>query len=159
MTKRLAFALLALSPLLGPPGITINPVTNPASAPVPGAAFLITARHHQSPEGFTVSGRAEGLIAGKRVTRPLRLTEAGSPTLFAVVRQWDAGLPWVLVFTVREEGHDTLGVAEGMVRIAAAGTVRGIEYPMGRIAAGVPWPRRVSAAEVDRALQAMAAAP
>jgi hypothetical protein len=149
-------SLATLLLLLGPPGIKIDSVTNPATAPVRGAVLMITARHHQSPEGFTVSGRAEGIVAGKRVTRALSTTPVpGSENLFGVLRQWDAGQPWILVFTVKEEGHDTNGFAEAMVSVTADGKIGRVEYPMGQISPGVPWPRRVTGREVDAALEAL----
>jgi len=143
--------------LLGPPSIKVDAVTNPATAPVKGAVFIVTGRHHVNGEDVLVAGRAEGIVAGKRVTRPLTLTPTGSDGVFAVTRQWAAGQPWVLVFTVNVPVHDSNGFAEAAVRIAADGRVAGIDYPMGKLAGGYPWPRKVAADEIDAALSAMAA--
>jgi len=155
MSTRLA-ALAACSTLLfGPPSIKVEPVADPATAPVKGAVFMITGRHHGATEGFTVTGRAEGLVSGKRVTHPLVLTPAaGSPGVYGVLKQWDAGQPWVLVFAIDEPDHGEHGWAEASVRIAADGRVMGIDYPLGKWDT-TPWPRRVAASEIDAALAAM----
>ena len=155
MFTRLAAATLAVA-LLGPPIIKVEAVANPATAKVKGAVFMVTAHHHQDPEGVTVTGRAEGLIAGKRVSLALTLTPAGSEGVYGVTRQWEAGQPWVLVFSINAPSHDSSGVAEAVVRIAADGRVMGVDYPMGKLAGGYPWPRRVAAKEIDAALTAMA---
>ena len=141
--------------LFGPPNIKVKAVTNPAAAPIKGAVFMITARHHVSPDGIVVSGRAEGIVAGKRVSHRLTLTPGASAGVYGVTRQWDAGQPWVLVFAVSATEHESDGVAEAAVRVAPDGRVLGIDYPMGKLASGYPWPRKMTATEIDAALTAM----
>jgi hypothetical protein len=155
MSIRPAAVAFCAALLFGPPNIKIKAVTNPAAAPVKGAVFMIAAGHHGSPEGIVVTGRAEGGVAGKRVSHSLTLTPAASTGVYGVTRQWDAGQPWVLVFTVSTTVHDSNGVAEAAVRVAADGRVLGIDYPMGKLASGYPWPRKVTAQEIDAALTAM----
>ena len=156
MSVRLAVLASAAALLLGPPSIRVEAVSNPATSPVKDAVFIVTARHHGEVTGFTVTGRAEGLVDGKRVTRPLVLapvpTQAG---VFGVTRQWDADRPWVLVFSIDEPDHGEHGWAEAAVRLAAGGRVLGIDYPIGNWNA-TPWPRRIAAAEIDAALASMA---
>ncbi len=142
--------------LFGPPNIKVEAVSHPAAAPVKGAVFMITARHHVSPDQVVVTGRAEGVVDGKRATLRLTLTAAASPGVYGVARQWGAGRPWVLVFTVSTTAHDSNAVAEAVVRVAADGHVLGIDYPMGKLAGGYPWPRKVTPSEIDAALGAMA---
>jgi hypothetical protein len=155
MLIRLAVLASCTTLLFGPPSIRVEAVANPATAPVKGAVFMITGRHHGATEGFSVTGRAEGLVAGKRVSHPLTLIPAaGSPGVYGVTRQWDAGEAWVLVFSVDDPDHGDHGWAEAAVRIAANGRVMGIDYPLGKWDA-TPWPRRVAAAEIDAALAAM----
>jgi hypothetical protein len=156
MPIRLAALAASTALYFGPPNIKVEAVTDPAGAPVPGAVFIVTGRHHVSPDAITVSGRAEGIVAGKRVTRTLTLTPAGSAGVYGVTRQWSAGQPWVLVFTVSAAVHDADGIAEAVVRLGADGKVAGIDYPMGTLAGGTPWPRRVRATEIDAALIALA---
>ena len=156
MFSRLALLTAITAIAFGPPGIRIEAVKDPATAKVKNAVFMVTGRHHADAAGFTVTGRAEGMVAGKRVTRPITLTPAGAEGVYGVTRQWDAGQPWILVFTVTEGGHDDHGVAEGMVKIAPNGSVLGIDYPMGKLDEKTPWPRKATAAEIDAALAAMA---
>lgn len=157
MSIRLAAVttLAAAGLLFGPPSIKVEPVTNPATAPVKGAAFMIVARHHQSADSVAVTGRAEGIVAGARVTRVLTLTPTERHGVFGVTRQWDAGQPWVLVFTVAGKVHEEGGLAEAVVRVSKAGEVLGIDYPMGKLAGGYPWPRKATPEEIDSALTSM----
>ena len=155
MSIRLAAVTTVAALLFGPPSIKVEPVTNPATAPVKGAVFMLVARHHQSTDSVEVTGRAEGVVAGARVSRVLTLTATARAGVFGVTRQWDAGQPWVLVFTVSSKVHEEGGIAEAVVRVSAAGAVLGIDYPMGKLAGGYPWPRKVTAEEIDAALTAM----
>ena len=156
MSIRLAVLAACSTLLFGPPSIKVEPVADPATAAVKGAMFMVTGRHHGATEGFTVTGRAEGMMSGKRITRPLMLTAAaGRPGVYGVTKQWDGGQPWVLVFAIDEPDHGEHGWAEAAVRIAADGRVMGIDYPIGKWDA-TPWPRRVAAAEIDAALAEMA---
>jgi hypothetical protein len=155
MSIRLALLASSAALLLGPPSIRVEAVTSPGTAPIKDAVFIVTARHHGEVAGFTVTGRAEGLVDGKRITRPLTLAPVpNNPGVFGVTRQWDAGRPWVLVFSIDEPDHGDHGWAEAAVRVAAGGKVLGIDYPIGKWDA-TPWPRRIAAAEIDAALAAM----
>lgn len=156
MSIRLAVAAASLSLLFGPPSIKVEAVATPATAAVKGAVFMITGRHHVSADEIRLTGRAEGIVNGKRVSQLLTLTPAGAPSTYGVTRQWAAGQPWVLVFTVLAAVHDSDGVAEATVQIAADGHVVKIDYPMGKIAGGYPWPRRAAGKEIDAALAALA---
>jgi hypothetical protein len=153
MLTRIAAICIATA-LMGPPSIKVEAVANPATAAVKGAVFMVTARHHQDPEGVTVSGRAEGLVAGKRVSHPITLTPAGTEGVYGVTRQWDAGQPWVLVFTIDAAAHKDEGFAEAAVSVGADGKVVAIAYPLGKWG-NTPWPRRVTATEIDASLAAM----
>lgn len=155
MSFRLTLVAALTTLLFGPPGIKVERVANPATAPVRGAVFMVTGRHHLDVTGFTVTGRAEGLAAGRRIAHPLTLTPTKSQGVYGVTQQWDAGQPWVLVFTVTEGGHDSMGVAEAAVSIGADGSVVRIDYPMGTTGSGTPWPRRIAPNEIDAALVAM----
>ncbi|MEP7346067.1 MAG: hypothetical protein ABI877_12400 [Gemmatimonadaceae bacterium] len=156
MSIRLATLVTGFAALLfGPPSIKVETVTNPADAAVKGAVFMIVARHHVSADSVEVTARAEGVIAGARVSRVLTLTPTARTGVFGVKRQWDEAQPWVLVFTVASKAHDKDGVAEAVVRLSAGGRVLGIDYPMGKLAGGYPWPRKVTAEEIDAALTTM----
>ena len=155
MLSRIAVAVSLTAVLFGPPSIKVESV-NPATARVKGAVLMVSAHHHQDTAGVTVTGRAEGLIAGKRVTRPLTLIASGGDGEFGVKPQWDAGQPWLLIFSINTPVHDDTGVAEAVVKIAPDGKVMSVDYPMGKLTTGTPWPRRIAPKEVDAILTAMA---
>lgn len=152
-THLLATAPLAALLLFGPPSIKVTQVTSPTPN---GPVFAIEAHHHVSTERISVTGRVEGFENGRRTSRALALTSTGAGE-YAVTKQWAAGQPWVLVFTIRSTDHDALGVAEAMVKLGADGKVGAIEYPMQRLEKGYPWPRKVAAAEIDAALKQLGA--
>ncbi len=70
------------------PTIKVEPIVDPSEGSHQGALFAQQQpSHHQDIDGVTVTGRAEGLVAGKRVTRPLILTPNGTEGTYAVTRQ------------------------------------------------------------------------
>jgi hypothetical protein len=142
-----AFATLAL---FGPPQIHVRaPAAGEAGVPA-GAVLLIEARHHADHGGLTVTGRAEGMRGGKRVTRPITLTNTGDGA-YAVTRQWEAGSPWVLVFSAEQKGQESHGLAEALVKLDSRGTIVNIEHPRGSIVAkGLP--DRIGEREIAAAL-------
>lgn len=152
-TRPLALVPLAATLFFGPPSIKVTQVRSPVPN---GPVFAIEAHHHVSTDRIAVTGRVEGIENGRRTTRALALTSTGAGE-YAVTKQWAAGQPWVLVFTIRSTDHDSLGVAEAMVPLAADGKVGAIEYPTQRLERGYPWPRRVAAGEIDAALRRLGA--
>ncbi|MBA2291084.1 MAG: hypothetical protein H0W15_01365 [Gemmatimonadales bacterium] len=147
-----ALALLAAAPLLGPPHIKVEQVGRDVPVPTPGAVLRVTGDHHQDNNEPTVTGRAEGLRNGKRITLPLVLTPTSTHGQFGVSTQWTAGTPWVLVFTVAQEGHGEFGTAEGVVRVDARGAIVGIDHPKATNARGDRYGRRITDKEVNAAL-------
>lgn len=138
-------ALFSAHLVLGPPHITVRPVT---AAGV--TTFELDVEHHTAPEDLTVTGRAEGVRAGKRVSIPLTITRT-SIGHFAVARQWDAGAAWVLVFSAEQGPNGTHGVVEGIVSLESSGAVKKIEYTTPGFSL-LKKPTRVDAAHIDRAL-------
>jgi len=67
---------------------------------VVGAVLVVTGGHHQDSDKPAVTGRLEGIQGGRRVTKPIVITASSTRGQFGVTRQWVAGSPWVLVFTV-----------------------------------------------------------
>ncbi len=57
----------------------------------------------------------------------------------------------MLIFSINAPVHDTNGIADAAVRIAADGKVLGVEYPLKTLPGGYPWPRRIAAAEISAA--------
>ena len=153
----LAVVALASTVLFGPPHIEVKRVTDAANAPTPGAVLVVEGSHHQDTNLPMVTGRAEGTRGGKRISKPLTLTPTASKEIFGVARQWEAGTPWVLVFTVVEPGHSKdFGRVEAMVRIDAKGAIVGIDHPRQRNERGATYGRAVTPAEIDAALGTLA---
>ncbi|MEP6591300.1 MAG: hypothetical protein ABJC19_08950 [Gemmatimonadota bacterium] len=134
------FVLVPLLLLAGPPSIKVTMVTNPAAAPTPGAVLAVEAHHHMDGEPLVVTGRMEGLVDGRRVSRLLVVTPTRERGHFGVTSQWEVGRPWVLVLATEMGEH---GTAVALVTVNATGKVTGIEAPdalrsMGKpLAAGV----------------------
>ena len=147
-----AAALLTIAAVFGPPQITVRPVTSAA-----GTTFELDVVHHTEHDDVTVTGRAEGVQGGRRVSLPLKITKARDG-LYTVAKQWDAGTPWVLVFAA-EQGHNgAQGVAEGAVLLEANGSVRSIEYIRPGFSEKGAKPVRTTTARIDAALKALGAA-
>ena len=119
-------ALVSVTMLLGPPHITVKHVATPAT-PANGVAFELEVKHHTTPEDLNVKGRAEGIRDGRRVSIPLTIAHKGTGS-FTVARQWDAGKPWVLVFSAEQGADGKHGVVEAIVQLEANGTVRNTAY-------------------------------
>ena len=151
----LAAASLTVTASFGPPHITVRPVTNQPDAPA-GAVLLVESMHHTQIADLDVTGRAEGLVNGKRVTVPLRLTRQ-SVGHYALTQQWQNGTPWVLVLTAEEGTNGAHGVAEALVKVTAAGAFASIDYPAAGWIDKSNVPKRTSAAEIDAALTSMVA--
>ena len=153
--QAVAIGSIAVSASFGPPRITVSPVTDPSKAPA-GAVLLVESMHHNEIADLTVTARAEGLVNGKRVTLPLRLTHQ-SLGHFALTKQWQDGTPWVLVLSAEQGPNGAHGVAEALVKVSAAGVFASIDYPAAGWVNNSDTPKRISAAEIDAALSTMVA--
>lgn len=148
----LASAALAF----GPPSITVTPVEG-KRAPTPGAVFMIHSEHHHDEYPLTAKARAEGIVNGQRVSRPIALVAVpGKEVTWTATRQWTAGTPWVLVFTIEQGDRGKYGVAEAIVRVAADGRVLGVEPMRAPNERGGTYPRAAEAKEVEAALATLA---
>ena len=148
-------ASFILASAFGPPHIVVKPVTDPASAPA-GAVFLLEGEHHSETDLLTLTGRAEAIVNGKRVTKPLMLVKS-SGGHYSVTKQWDAGAPWILVIAAEQGEHGSHGVAEALVKIDATGKVMSIDYPTAGWEGKNFTPKRTSAAVIEAALTRMVA--
>ncbi len=151
----LAVASIAVGFSLGPPHITVRPVTDPSKATA-GAVLLVETMHHTEIADLTVTARAEGLVNGKRVTLPLLITKQ-SVGHYALAKQWQDGTPWVLVLTAEQGANGSHGVAEAIVKVSSSGAFASIDYPAAGWIDKSDVPKRVSAAEIDAALTSMVA--
>jgi hypothetical protein len=153
------FATLALSTAFsgafGPPHITVRQVTQGMQAPT-GAVLLIETAHHTDPADLSISGRAEGIVNGKRVSNTLQFTRQ-SLGHYSLTRQWQPGSPWVLVLAAQQGPDGKHGVAEALVKVDASGTVTNIDYPAAGWVNHTDTPKRTSAADIEAMLSSMVA--
>lgn len=145
-------AVLSVTTLFGPPHITVRPITSPNA----GTSFELDVEHHTTPEDMKVTGRAEGMRDGKRVSLPLSITHK-SLGHFAVAKQWDSGTAWVLVFSAEQGPDGAHGVVEGIVSLQANGTVKSIEYTKAAFVEGSKKPFRTSPATIEATLKSLGA--
>lgn len=146
-----AALLLAAAVRFGPPRLEIREVRG--TPPVPGAVLLVEGHHHTDEPEADVSARAITMRGGTRESRPITLTRYGAAGHFAVTRQWAAGTPWLLVFTIKQGKHEAFNTAEVFVKVNASGGVDAIEPLMERNARGDRYPRAATEAEIAEALR------
>ncbi|MEO5825581.1 MAG: hypothetical protein ABIR59_06810 [Gemmatimonadales bacterium] len=150
------FALVAAAPLLGPPHIKVERVGKDVPAPTPGAVLRVTGDHHQDSNKPTVTGRAAGMRNGKRISKALVLTATSKHGQFGVATQWEIGTPWVLIFTVTQDGHGSFGAVEAMAQVDARGVINGIDHPRQTNAQGYTYGRVITEKEIALALRQLA---
>jgi len=139
---------------LGPPWISIEYPPSPYDRVTREALLLVNAYHHFTPVGLPVSGTAEGIVDGKRRSVRLEFDRTSRAGVYALRKQWPSEGSWVLSLAVTQgEGeHNTAGA---LVTLDREGKVAGVQVPLRQIAGfELRTPRRVTAAEVEAALQA-----
>jgi hypothetical protein len=152
-----AVALVALSSSLhargvaaGPPWISIETPVNPYDVTTRGAYLIVHAFHHGDPVAYPVSGTAEGIVNGQRKSITLAFTPTSRAGEYALRKQWgDTGV-WTLVITVKQQEND---LAQALVEIGADGTVGRVQVPTRVGERDLPFPRVVSAQDIDTALR------
>jgi hypothetical protein len=126
--KLLAVAAFSLASTFGPPRISVKEVTPADHAPA-GVVLIVHGHHHTDSASMPITGRAEGLQSGRRVTMPLVLVSTADGR-YGLTRQWAVGTAWVLVLAVGEgEAATHGGLAEALVKIDVSGKVVGIDFP------------------------------
>ena len=144
-----AAGVAAASPFRGPPWISIEYPPSPYDRVTRDAFLLVHAYHHSTPADFPVSGKAEGMVDGKRRTIELEFQRTSRAGVFALARQWPEGGRWVLSLGV----HQGDFVAGALVKIGPDGRVAGVDVPTRRAGADDNIPRAISAAEIEAALR------
>ena len=112
------------------------------------AVLLVrTYRCHQ-PEKAKVSGTAEGIVKGQRVSVPIQLKTVAKG-VYAVEQQWPDGTSWVLAFSGHYRGHhtSTLVTLDEQGDVAVRQTERGTELDVRVLN------RKLSDADIEVALQ------
>ena len=133
----------------GPPWISIEYPPSPYDRVTRDAFLLVHAYHHSTPADFPVSGKAEGIVDGKRRTIALQFQRTSRAGVFALRKQWPEGGRWVLSLGV----HQGDFVAGALVKIGADGRVAGVDVPTRRSGSDDDIPRAISAAEIEAALR------
>jgi hypothetical protein len=149
-------ASAAFTSAFGPPHITVRTVTPSDNAPA-GAVLLVAGSHHDKAAELTITGRAEGIVNGRRVSQQLRLSAHRSPGQVTVTKQWQDGSPWILVLSVTEGTDGAHGVAEALVAVDAGGSIGRIEYPAPGWIGRTNTPKRIAAGTIDTMLAQMVA--
>ena len=152
----LALSLAAFSTALaGPPWISIEYPANPYDRTSQGAFLTVRTYHHGDFQSKTVTGRAEGVVNGKRESMALDIRPGSQPGMYVVRWQRPATGRWVLVIT-----SGTQGVAEAtaVVEIGANGGIAGVTVPTRNAGNGWITPRAVGASEIDALLNGRALA-
>ena len=145
----------AFSAAFGPPHIVVRPVTDAAAAPA-GAVLLVETQHHTDIADLNVTGRAEGLVNGKRVSLPLSFVRQ-SVGHYSLTRQWQSGSPWVLVLSAEQGPDGTHGVAEAIIKVDVSGAFASIDYPAAGWIGSTKSPKRTAASDIDALLASMVA--
>ena len=148
------FALTAAA-LWGPPRITVTEVKGTPS--VPGAVLMVEAHHHTDEAKPDVSARAIGVRGTERVNRAITLTPTGDVTRYGVTKQWENGMAWVVIFTIKQGDHAQYDTAESMVKIDPRGVVTGIVTPGAENDRNDRYPRALREKEIEDALSGLRA--
>jgi len=157
----LAAAVLALAGTVahaapahaGPPWISIELPANPLDPTTRGAYLLVHTFHHDAAMAGTLTGRAEGIVDGRRQTITLAFESTSRTGVSALRQSWPNRGTWVLVLTTGQHGDAT-----ALVGIGNDGTVRTIKVPT-RVDGRHTVPAKVSQADVEAMLTRLASGP
>ncbi|HUP00419.1 MAG TPA: hypothetical protein VM737_02735 [Gemmatimonadota bacterium] len=146
----LFLGLLLTAPVLaGPPWISIEIPANPHDRATRGALLVVHAYHHGDNVAYPLTGTAEGLVDGKRVSLPLSITRTGSAGVYAVAPPDLPAGSWILVLRLAAgEGSG----ATALVRLDGRGEIAGVRVPSDS-REGWTIPRPVTGGEIDDLLQ------
>jgi hypothetical protein len=146
----LSTALAAPALAKGPPWVSVE-IRAHASSNHPGW-LVIRTFHHADAVGYPLSGTAEGLVNGRRVSVPLRfeiLNPDSQSGVFLVPTVWAQGSPWVLNIALDAGEHMGAGV---VVAVGPSGDPAFVRFP--RVVEG--YTRPATRSEVDQLLAALA---
>jgi hypothetical protein len=144
----LIFAL-TLTPLSFAGGFYISIERPPAGDEAfEGAVVLVRPYGCHQPEDAQMSGTAEGIVNGKRVSVPLQFTKT-TKGVYAVKKQWDANGAWVLAISGLYNGH----TSSALVELGAKGNLPNAFTSDGKGFTANTLQRKLTPADVDSALQ------
>ena len=150
LAAALTFAL-ASAAHAGPPWISIELPANPHHATTRNASMLVRAYHHSTSVNAPLTGIAEGIVDGRRVSLPLELRSTNQPGVFALTTPLPKGGTWVMAITLTESSTAT---ATALVTVDPQGRIVAVDVPATRTRDGWMVPRSVDADDVETALRA-----
>jgi len=131
----------------GGPWISIETPINPYVATESGALFLVHTYVHQNPVDLPVSGRAEGIIDGKRRTVPFTLSRSGQTGTYVVRPEWGEKGIWTVLVTAMPEAKNGWSI-QAVVDVGVGGEIDKVTVPR----AG-HMPRLLTDSDVERGLR------
>ncbi len=157
LTLLLLAVALPSSLMAWPPWLSIETPVNPYDQATRGAFLLahIALRPGSTDDNVTLTGTAEGIVAGKRESVRLSFDRTPRAGVFALRKQWPSEGTWVLVISL---GPREVTVTTAIVDLGSNGEVIGVRVPTQRNARSEAIPRAVSAEEIDSSLAARAGA-
>ena len=141
--------------LAGPPWISIEYPANPFDRTSRDAFLTVRTYHHGDFQSRSVTGRAEGVVNGKRQSMALDIRPGSQPGMYVVRWQRPAVGRWVLVIN---SGSQNIVDATAVVEISPTGGIAGVTVPTRNIGNGWIAPRAVAASEIDALLEGRALA-
>ncbi len=154
----LATAVALPSSLMAwPPWLSIETPVNPYDQATRGAFLLAhtVLRPGSADNKVTLTGTAEGIVAGKRESVRLNFDRTPRAGVFALRKQWPSDGTWALVISL---GPREVAVTTAIVDLGSNGEVIGIRVPTQQNARSDIIPRAVTAEEIDSSLAARAGA-
>lgn len=140
--------------LLGPPWISIEYPPSPYDASTREAFLLVHTFHHGTPITAPLTGKAEGIVSGKRRTVSLEFAGTSRTGVYSLKRQWAPEGTWVLFITASQGPNDDV---TAVVELGGNGQVVAVRVPTARRGS---WdiPADVSASERESILRSRLAA-
>ncbi len=138
--------------LAGPPWLSIEMPANPFDRATQGAFFSVRTYHHGTPIALQVRAVMEGIVDGRRVSRPVTMERTGTLGLWAVKTAPPAEGIWVVVVMGGEGEYGVTALVD-----VAGGRVRGVDVPH-EMRDGWAIPRAVAPSEIDARLRQLASA-
>lgn len=135
----------------GPPWISIELPANPHHPSSRNASMLVRAYHHSASLNAPLTGTAEGIVDGKRVSLPLVLRPTNQTGVFAMTTPLPKGGTWIMAITVTASSTST---ATALVTVDPRGRIVAVDVPSSRTGDGWMVPRRVDGRDVEAALRA-----
>jgi hypothetical protein len=148
-TLALLMVLSAAPASAKPPWVSIELPANPMNRSMRDAFLLVHSYHVGQVAPIALSGTATGMVDGQRLVLTLQFTETDVTGVSALRRSWPADGRWVLAINAGGEAGPTalVSIVNGVVRNVEVPTVTEDGFTSGR---------KVTQADVDRALRALA---